>query len=101
MVRQALDAFVAKDAELARRVLASDDTVDNLRTVFFHELTSFMQREPTPIPQALNLLSIVRNLERIADDSTNLAGDVLFYVKGIDVRHQSESFLAGLREPRG
>jgi phosphate transport system protein len=101
MVRQALDAFVAKDAELARRVLASDDAVDNLRTVFFHELISFMQREPTHIPQALNLLSIVRNLERIADHSTNLAEDVLFYVKGIDVRHQSESFPGGLREPRG
>ena len=46
MVRKALDAFVARDAELARSVLASDDAVDNLRTAFFHELISFMQREP-------------------------------------------------------
>jgi phosphate transport system protein len=101
MVRQALDAFVAKDVELARRVLASDDAVDNLRTAFFYELISFMHREPTHIPQALNLLSIVRNLERIADHATNLAEDVLFYVKGVDVRHQSESFPSSLREPRG
>jgi phosphate transport system protein len=101
MVRKALDAFVAKDAELARSVLASDDAVDNLRTAFFHELISFMQREPGNIPQGLSLLSIVRNLERIADHSTNIAEDVLFYVKGIDVRHQSEVYPGGRREPRG
>ena len=90
MVRKALDAFVSKDADLARSVLASDDAVDNLRTAFFHELISFMQREPAHISQGLNLLSIVRNLERIADHSTNIAEDVLFYVKGVDVRHHSE-----------
>ncbi|HLK19104.1 MAG TPA: phosphate signaling complex protein PhoU [Bryobacteraceae bacterium] len=101
MVRKALDAFVAKDAELARSVLASDDAVDNLRTAFFHELISFMQHEPGNIPQGLSLLSIVRNLERIADHSTNIAEDVLFYVKGIDVRHQSEANPGGRKEPRG
>src|SRR5580658_6351741 len=101
MLRMALDAFVAKDAELARRVLASDDVVDNLRTAFFQELVSFMQREPTHIPQALQLLSIVRNLERIADHSTNIAEDVLYYVKGIDVRHHAEGGFGGPKEPRG
>src|SRR5580658_2254270 len=101
MVRKALDAFVARDAELAHSVLASDDAVDNLRTAFFHELISFMQREPTHIPQALNLLSIVRNLERIADHSTNIAEDVLYYVKGIDVRHHAEGGFGGPKEPRG
>jgi len=91
MVRKALDAFVTKDAELARSVLASDDAVDNLRTAFYHELTSFMQREPEHVPQGVNLLAVVRNLERIADHATNIAEDVLFYVKGIDVRHHSET----------
>jgi phosphate transport system protein len=100
MVRKALDAFVARDAELAHSVLASDDAVDNLRTAFFHELISFMQREPTHIPQALNLLSIVRNLERIADHSTNIAEDVLFYVKGVDVRHHAETAASMATEPR-
>jgi phosphate transport system protein len=100
MVRKALDSFVMRDAELAQSVLASDDAVDNLRTAFFHELISFMQREPTHIPQALNLLSIVRNLERIADHSTNIAEDVLFYVKGVDVRHHGEA-IAKAKEPRG
>ncbi len=101
MVRKALDAFVARDAELARSVLASDDAVDNLRTACYHELISFMESDPRNIPQALNLLSIVRNLERIADHSTNIAEDVLFLVKGIDVRHHAEAYPGGRREPRG
>jgi phosphate transport system protein len=91
MVRTALDSFVAKDAELARRVLASDDAVDNLRTAFMRELITFMQREPEKIPHSLSLLFVIRNLERIADHSTNIAEDVLFYVKGIEVRHNTEA----------
>ena len=94
MVRKALDAFVNRDAELARSVLAADDGVDNLRTSSYHELVSYMEKEPSSIPQALNLWSVVRNLERIADHSTNIAEDVLFLVKGIDVRHHNEQRLA-------
>lgn len=90
MVRKALDAFVNRDAELARSVLASDDAVDNMRTASYHELISFMEKNPEHIPQALYLLSVVRNLERIADHATNIAEDVLFLIKGIDVRHHNE-----------
>jgi phosphate transport system protein len=90
MVRKALDAFVNRDAELARSVLASDDAVDNMRTASYHELISFMESNPQQIPQALYLLSVIRNLERIADHATNIAEDVLFLVKGIDVRHHNE-----------
>ena len=71
-------------------MLSSDDAVDSLRNAFSHELISFMQREPNHIPLAVNLLSIVRNLERVADHATNIAEDVLFYVKGIDVRHHAD-----------
>jgi phosphate transport system protein len=90
MVRKALDAFVNRDAEQARSVLASDDAVDNMRTASYHELISFMEKNPEHIPQALYLLSVVRNLERIADHATNVAEDVLFLIKGIDVRHHNE-----------
>jgi phosphate transport system protein len=90
MVRKSLDAFVSKDATAARSVLLSDDAVDALRSAFFQELIGFMQREPSQIPQAISLLSVVRNLERIADHATNIAEDVLFYVKGIDVRRHAE-----------
>jgi phosphate transport system protein len=90
MVRKALDSFVTRDVELARSVLASDDAVDDLRNASFHELISYMEKSPKNIAQAVNLLSVVRNLERIADHSTNIAEDVLFYIQGVDVRHHSE-----------
>ncbi len=90
MVRKALDSFVNKDPELAKSVLASDDAVDDLRTASLHELISFMERTRRSIPQAVNLLSVVRNLERIADHATNIAEDVIFYIKGVDVRHHAE-----------
>jgi phosphate transport system protein len=91
MVRKALDAFVTRDPELARSVLASDDAVDNMRTACYHELVSFMEKDPQNIKQALDLLAVTRNLERIADHSTNIAEDVLFLVKGVDVRHHAEA----------
>jgi phosphate transport system protein len=90
MVRKSLDAFVARDTNLARSVLVSDDAVDSLRTACYHELVSFMEKDPRNVPQALHLLSVARGLERLADHSTNIAEHVLFYVKGIDVRHNSE-----------
>ena len=91
MVRKALDAFVTRDADLARSVLASDDGVDSLRTACYHELVSFMEKDPQNIKQALDLLAVTRNLERIADHSTNIAEDVMFLVKGVDVRHHAEA----------
>lgn len=91
MVRKSLDAFVANDADMARSVLASDEAVDSLRTASYHELVSFMEKDPHNIPQALNLIGITRSLERIADHSTNIAEDVMFLVKGIDVRHHAEA----------
>ncbi len=91
MVRKALDAFVNRDADMARSVLASDDAVDSLRTACYHELVSFMEKDPQNIKQALDLLAVTRNLERIADHSTNIAEDVLFLVKGVDVRHHAEA----------
>jgi phosphate transport system protein len=89
MVRKSMDAFVACDVELARDVLASDDAVDSLRTVCFHQLVSLMEKDPESIRPALSLLAVTRHLERLADHATNIAEDVLFYAKGIDVRHNS------------
>jgi phosphate transport system protein len=91
MVRKSLDSFVLRDAELARSVLSSDSAVDNLRNASYHELISYMEHEPSGIRQAVDLIAIVRNLERIADHTTNIAEDVLFMVKGIDVRHHGET----------
>ncbi|HVP48484.1 MAG TPA: phosphate signaling complex protein PhoU [Bryobacteraceae bacterium] len=90
MVRKSLDAFVKREPELARSVLLSDDEVDRLRDSVHNELVSFMQKDPTVIPQALDLILVARHLERIADHATNIAEDTLFLVKGVDVRHHLE-----------
>ncbi len=91
MVRKALDAFVKRDADLARSVLVSDDAVDDLRDAIYKELLSFMQNNPACIPQALDLVFVARNLERIADHATNISEDVLYLIQGVDVRHHAEA----------
>ena len=91
MVHRALDAFARHDAEMARDVLLSDDAVDRLRDAVYDELLTFMQEERSTINRAVSLMFIAQNLERIADHSTNIAEDVLFAVKGIDVRHHAET----------
>lgn len=90
MVRKSLDAFVRREPELARSVLLTDDTVDGLRDSIHNELISFMQKDPSVIPQAIDLILVARHLERIADHATNIAEDTLFVIKGIDVRHHME-----------
>jgi len=91
MVHRALDAFAKHDADMARDVLLADDAVDRLRDAVYDELLSFMQEERSTINRAVSLMFIAQNLERIADHSTNIAEDVLFAVKGIDVRHHAET----------
>ncbi|MGA2325666.1 MAG: phosphate signaling complex protein PhoU [Bryobacteraceae bacterium] len=90
MVRRSLDAFVRRDAELARQVLLSDDAVDDLRDAIYGELVGFMERDPSTVSRSLDLIFVARNLERIADHATNIAEDVLFLVQGVDVRHHAE-----------
>jgi phosphate transport system protein len=90
MVRNALDALVKRDSDLARSVLLADDEVDRLRDAVYQELLQFMQAESTTVPRAVDLMFIAHDLERIADHATNISEDVLFLVKGIDVRHHAE-----------
>jgi len=91
MIRKSLDAFVRRDAELARNVLISDDAVDELRDSIYEELIEYMERDPKTIRQGINLMFVARNLERLADHATNIAEDVLFLVEGVDVRHHAET----------
>jgi phosphate transport system protein len=90
MLLKCLDAFVNGDTEMARNVLLSDDEVDNLRDAVYAELLATMQRDPGVVPAAVDLIFVARNLERIGDHATNIAEDVVFLVKGIDVRHHAE-----------
>ncbi len=90
MTRDSLDAFVRKDAPLARAVLARDDEVDRLKDQVFRVLLTHMMADPGTIERALSLILVSRNLERIADHATNIAEDVVFLVEARDVRHHHE-----------
>ena len=89
MLRDALDAFVRYDVDLAQRVLDEDDRLDALKTQIFRELLTFMLQDPTTIEPALDLILVSRHLERIGDHATNVAEDVIFSVSAKDVRHHS------------
>lgn len=89
MLLKSLDAFVRSDVDLAMSVLPADEDVDSLRDLVYTELIEFMQQDGTVVPAAVDLMFVARNLERIADHATNIAEDVIFLVKGIDVRHHA------------
>jgi phosphate transport system protein len=89
MIRSALDAFVRKDAGLARTVLESDDAVDNLRDESYASLVHFMETDSRRIATGVHYIFVARNLERLADHATNIAEDVLFLIEGVDVRHNA------------
>jgi phosphate transport system protein len=90
MVLKALTAFVQGDDQLARSVLPLDDEVDALRDAVYERLLTVMQSDPTQVPAAVDLIFVARHLERIGDHATNIAEDVVFLVKGVDVRHHVE-----------
>ncbi len=87
MMRDSLDAFVRRDAELARQVIPADNKVDALKNQVFRELLTFMMEDPRTIPRAIRLILVSRHLERIADHATNLAEMVVFLVEGKNIRH--------------
>jgi phosphate transport system protein len=87
MLREVLDAFVAKDAERARKVIERDQVIDALYAQVFRELLTFMMESAHNVYRATRLQSIAKYLERMADHTTNLAEMVIFMVDGQDVRH--------------
>ena len=87
MVQKALEAFLDGHAEVAESVLQMDNMVDRMKDEAFVVLVQKMQSDPGLTRPALNVLLIARNLERIADHATNIAEDVIFWVRGADVRH--------------
>lgn len=87
MIRQSLDAFVRGDADLAQNVLVMDNEVDRMKREIEQSMLAKMHDSPQFTRQALDVLLIARNLERIGDHATNIAEDVIFWVRGADVRH--------------
>jgi phosphate transport system protein len=89
MLRRALNAFAAADPAEARAVLLLDDELDAFNEDAFHRVTSAVGRDARFTRYLLNILIITRNLERIGDHATNIAEDVIFWVRGADVRHHA------------
>ncbi len=87
MVKASLDAYVAGDTALARRVCGEDAAVDALKEQIFRELLTFMMEDPKTIPRAIRLILVSRFLERVADHATNIAEMVIYMVDSKMVRH--------------
>lgn len=93
MLRDCFDAFMDRDLEKAQSVLVLDDAVDEFRNKMSEELREGMKSPIADIGNTMALLSIVRNLERLADHATNISEEVIFYLTGFDVRHKFEKTL--------
>ena len=85
MVRDALNAVVRRDVDLAHKVLATDDQVDHYRDQIFRELLTYMMGDSSVVFPAFELILAAKNLERIGDHATNIAEDVIYIVQGQDV----------------
>jgi phosphate transport system protein len=90
MLHDALDAFVRRDAEVARRLCQRDDEVDNLNRQLFRELLSYMIESPSTITRAMELILVARNLERVADLATNVAEEVVFIAEARIIKHHAD-----------
>ena len=99
MVRRALESFIEAKAELAQAVLEMDKVLDRMRDEAFIVLVKTMNEHPETTRQALDALLVARNLERVADHATNIAEDVIFWVRGADVRHNVAQEGNGQEQP--
>jgi len=93
MVKDSLDAFVRLDVELAKDVGRRDDQLDQLRDQIFRELLTYMHDaagQADTIDRAIYLILVARHLERVGDNSSNIAENVVYLVEGRIVRHQKE-----------
>lgn len=87
MVRWAVDSFIGSDAGLARTVIKADDSVDELYGKIYRELIRLMMSDPLCVERASHLILVIKNWERIADQATNIAEEVLFILEGRSAKH--------------
>jgi phosphate transport system protein len=87
MVSRSLGALIFRNADLAAQVLESDDVVDHYRDTIFENLLQHMTQDAALVSPGMQFVLATRHLERIADHATNIAEDIIFWVRGLDVRH--------------
>lgn len=90
MLKDSITSFVDENPSLAQSVFERDNDVDNLGEQILRELITFMTSDPTTIERSLHILRIARELERIADLSTNMCEDTIFIVQGRVIKHHKE-----------
>ena len=88
MLRDAIDAFVRGEAAAARLICERDDEVDGANRLIIGQMLDTMHQDPSTIDQAMQIISVSKNLERIADHATNIAEDVVYLVEGAIIRHR-------------
>jgi len=88
MVSDAIAAYVVRDPAAARSIIRRDDEVDSLYVQILRELISYMIEDPGTITRAIDLIFIARFAERVADQATNIAEEVVYLVEGTPIRHQ-------------
>lgn len=89
MVKHAIDSFVNNDPELARKILAKDDSVDELNRNIFQYLVAEMKSSPADVEAAAHVIVLSRHLERLADHATNISEDVVFLVDAKIIKHHA------------
>jgi phosphate transport system protein len=87
MVSRSLGALIFRNADMAAQVLESDDVVDQYRDQIFDTLLQNMTQNVVLVSPGMQFILATRHLERIADHATNIAEDIIFWVRGLDVRH--------------
>jgi len=92
MLKNCLDSLVNLDAKLALSVCAADDEVDALYREMFDKVKAGIMKEPSRVDDYLEMLSISRHLERIADHTTNIAEDVIYMIEGAIIRHSGGKY---------
>ncbi len=98
MVSKCLGALIYQNLDLAAQVLESDDVVDQYRDHLFEALLAGMAEDPSQAAPNLHFLLASRHIERIADHATNIGEDVLFWLRGLEVRHGRAKRMEAIRE---
>ncbi len=93
MIRSAVQSMLDGDVQLAEQVREMDDEIDRMNHRAHDDLLKFIEEQPRYTQQAMRALLVAKNLERIADHATNIATDVIFWIRGADLRHQSSMML--------